>query len=263
MLQLALYPVAIGLAFMMVRQGAQLSLREEAGRLYAITAYIIRWAFFAVLLVGFADALISFLRVEGILENVVGAQLTSELGRPNFRGLWVHIPLCAVALVFAAMWRKTLGFIWLALLVVVAELMIVFTRFIFSYEQAFMGDLVRFWYAALFLFASAYTLIEEGHVRVDVLYAGFPEKRKGWSTIGVDLAGHDLVRDRVVVRHGRQGQHHQLTPAELRGLAVRLRHVHQVHDGRLPGGVRRFHDDPVRRIPAGSDCRPPGRPGQA
>ena len=25
-----------------------------------------------------------------------------------------------------------------------------------------MGDLVRFWYAALFLFASAYTLIEEG-----------------------------------------------------------------------------------------------------
>jgi TRAP-type mannitol/chloroaromatic compound transport system permease small subunit len=42
-----------------------------------------------------------------------------------------------------------------------------------------MGDLVRFWYAALFLFASAYTLIEEGHVRVDVLYAGFTERRKG------------------------------------------------------------------------------------
>jgi TRAP-type mannitol/chloroaromatic compound transport system permease small subunit len=35
-----------------------------------------------------------------------------------------------------------------------------------------MGDLVRFWYAALFLFASAYTLLEEGHVRVDVFYAG-------------------------------------------------------------------------------------------
>jgi TRAP-type mannitol/chloroaromatic compound transport system permease small subunit len=185
--QLALYPAAVALAFMMVRQGAQLSLREDAGRLYAITAYIIRWAFFAVLLVGIADAVISFLRVEGVLENVVGAKLGSELGRPNFRGLWVHIPLCAVALVIAAMWRKTLGFIWLALLVVIAELLIVFTRFIFSYEQAFMGDLVRFWYAALFLFASAYTLIEEGHVRVDVLYAGFPEKRKGvvnhWGSI--------------------------------------------------------------------------------
>jgi TRAP-type mannitol/chloroaromatic compound transport system permease small subunit len=180
MLQLALYPVAIAVAFMLVRQGTGLSLREEAGRLYAITAYIIRWAFFAVLLVGLADAVISFLRVEGILESVVGAQLTSDLGRPNFRGLWVHIPLCVVALVIAAVWRKTLGFIWLALLVVIAELIIVFTRFIFSYEQAFMGDLVRFWYAALFLFASAYTLIEEGHVRVDVLYAGFEEKRKGF-----------------------------------------------------------------------------------
>lgn len=187
MLQLALYPLAIAVAFMLVKQGAGLSLREEAGRLYAITAYIIRWAFFAVLLVGLADAIISFLRVEGILENLVGAQLTSDLGRPNFRGLWVHIPLCVIALAVAAAWRKTLGFIWLALLVVIAELIIVFTRFIFSYEQAFMGDLVRFWYAALFLFASAYTLIEEGHVRVDVLYAGFNEKRKGlvnhWGSI--------------------------------------------------------------------------------
>jgi TRAP-type mannitol/chloroaromatic compound transport system permease small subunit len=56
----------------------------------------------------------------------------------------------------------------------------VITRFIFSYEQAFMGDLVRFWYAALFLFASAYTLIEEGHVRVDVFYSGFDARKRGW-----------------------------------------------------------------------------------
>ena len=66
-----------------------------------------------------------------------------------------------------------------------ANATIVFTRFIFSYEQAFMGDLVRFWYAALFLFSSAYTLLEEGHVRVDILYAGFSERAKAWTnTIG-------------------------------------------------------------------------------
>lgn len=41
-----------------------------------------------------------------------------------------------------------------------------------------MADLVRFWYAALFLFASAYTLLEEGHVRVDVFYAGFRRARR-------------------------------------------------------------------------------------
>ena len=43
-----------------------------------------------------------------------------------------------------------------------------------------MGDLVRFWYAALFLFASAYALAEEGHVRVDVLYARFSRRGKAW-----------------------------------------------------------------------------------
>lgn len=42
-----------------------------------------------------------------------------------------------------------------------------------------MGDLVRYWYAALFLFSSAYTLMDEGHVRVDVFYAGFQPRTKG------------------------------------------------------------------------------------
>ena len=41
-----------------------------------------------------------------------------------------------------------------------------------------MGDLVRYWYAGLFLFASAYTLYEDGHVRVDILYQGLKEKTK-------------------------------------------------------------------------------------
>ena len=65
-------------------------------------------------------------------------------------------------------------------MIVAAELLIVIARFVFSYEQAFMADLVRYWYGALFLFASAYTLIEEGHVRVDVFYATFATKTKGF-----------------------------------------------------------------------------------
>ena len=175
-----------------MRKSPQLPLRDDANRLYGLTAYIIRWAFFSVLLVGLVDAFISFLRVEGFLESVVGSSLTAELGRPVFRGLWVHVPLLLVSFVIAA-FTRTLGFIWLALLVVIAELIIVFTRFIFSYEQAFMGDLVRFWYAALFLFASAYTLIEEGHVRVDVLYAGFNNRAKGIvNHIGSILLGMSL-----------------------------------------------------------------------
>jgi len=56
-----------------------------------------------------------------------------------------------------------------------------------------MGDLVRFWYAALFLFASAYTLTEEGHVRVDVIYTSFSERGKAWAnTIGCLFLGIPL-----------------------------------------------------------------------
>ena len=92
-----------------------------------------------------------------------------------------------------ALFMRGLGFIWLALLVVVAQFTIVITRFIFSYEQAFMGDLVRFWYAALFLFGSAYALISEGHVRVDVLYSHFSARGKAWANgVGAILMGLPL-----------------------------------------------------------------------
>ncbi|RLB92286.1 MAG: hypothetical protein DRH26_06585, partial [Deltaproteobacteria bacterium] len=87
----------------------------------------------------------------------------------------------------------SLGFTWLAFLVVLAEFQIVISRFVFSYEQPFMGDLVRFWYAALFLFASAYTLVHDGHVRVDVLYSRFSKRRKAWTnTVGTLLLGLPL-----------------------------------------------------------------------
>lgn len=168
------------------------TLRQDAAALRAITNYIIRAAFWGVVLVGLADMIISFLRVEGFLEAIVGADLTKELGRAKYRGPMVHLPLIAVAMIIAAL-SRSLGFTWLALLVVVAELSIVLSRFIFSYEQAFQGDLVRFWYAALFLFSSAYTLFEDGHVRVDVLYAGFSNQTKGLvNAIGSVLLGISL-----------------------------------------------------------------------
>jgi len=165
------------------------SMMKDAGRLDWLASYIIRSAFWAVLLVGLVDMVISFLRVEDLLAAVVGDQLAKDLGRSSFRGAYVHYPLVLAGFIIGY-FTRSLGFIWLALLIVSAELLIVITRFVFSYEQAFMGDLVRFWYAALFLFASAYTLVEEGHVRVDVLYAGFSERAKAWSnTLGTLLLG--------------------------------------------------------------------------
>lgn len=177
-IQVALYvaALAVGLYLGVLRQT---TLRHDSAEIAAFNNYLIRGCFWAVLLVGLADSVVSFLRVEGLLDAVVGDELGGALGRSQFRGPYLHFPLVAIGFVLAA-FTRTLGFTWLALLVVVAELGIVIGRFVFSYEQAFMADLVRFWYSALFLFASAYTLFEDGHVRVDVFYAGFRERTKGF-----------------------------------------------------------------------------------
>ena len=176
--QVFIYIAGVAASAVFVARSPSRSLRQDDAAMTAISTYIVKAAFWIVMLVGIADAVVSFLRVEGLLPTLVGHELTTDLGRNQFRAPYVHGPLIVAALVLAATTR-TLGFTWLALLVVVAELQIVISRFIFSYEQAFMGDLVRMWYAGLFLFASAYTLIEEGHVRVDVLYSGFAQRTRG------------------------------------------------------------------------------------
>ena len=197
--QALIYIGAVAIAVVTAQRERSHSLRRDADAIHRFNTYLIRGCFFAVLFVGLGDMAVSFMRVEGLLEGVVGPALTSDLGRSAFRGPYLHMPLVALGFVVAAFVR-TLGFHWLALLIVVAELAIVITRFVFSYEQAFMGDLVRFWYAALFLFASAYTLIEEGHVRVDILYAGFSDRRKGTvNAIGTILLGITLCWTIIVI----------------------------------------------------------------
>ena len=180
--QLGLYVATLAAVVAFILRTPRRTLHEDSEVLFAVTGYIIRWAFFSVLLIGVADMVVSFLRVEGTLQYVIGEDIAKNLGRSSYRGEFVHYPLMAVSLVIAK-YSRTLGFTWLALLIVAAEVQIVIARFVFSYEQAFMSDLVRFWYGALFLFASPYTLIKEGHVRVDILYANYSERGKAWTNV--------------------------------------------------------------------------------
>ena len=178
--------------FIHVSKTPNTTLTDDSDRYRKLVFYIIRFAFWSVFLVGLADTIISLLRVENFLLPLVGESLDDTLGLATKRGLYVHYPLIAISLVIA-WFSRSLGFTWLAFLVVLAEFFIVLSRFIFSYEQAYMGDLVRFWYAALFLFASAYTLYDNGHVRVDVLYARFKPRKKAWvNAIGTMLLGLPL-----------------------------------------------------------------------
>jgi len=183
------YIFVFGYLIYYIKKTSHISLSYDADKFKRLAFYIIRAAFWMVFLVGLSDAIISFLRVEEILPSLVGEQFAALLDQPRTRGIYIHYPLIALSFIIA-WFSRSLGFYWLALLVVLAEFSIVITRFIFSYEQAFMGDLVRFWYAAFFLFASAYTLLEGGHVRVDVLYARLGKRAKAWiNAIGSLLLG--------------------------------------------------------------------------
>jgi len=179
-IQLFFYFISVLLVIFYVFKSINRTLESDAEILTKFTAYIIRSSFWAVLIVGAADLLVSFMVVEKLVEPILGEFLKVKLVIPNFRITFVHFPLILISFVIGY-FTRTIGFIWLAVLVVGSEFSIVLSRFIFEYEQAFQGDLVRFWYSALYLFASAYALMHEGHVRVDVLYTGFDERRKAWT----------------------------------------------------------------------------------
>jgi len=191
-IQLFFYFASILLAIIYVVKSIKQSLETDSKILTNFTAYIIRSSFWAVLIVGVADLIVSFMVVEKLVEPIFGETLKIKLVIPAFRITFVHFPLILISFVIGY-FTRSVGFIWLAVLVVASEFFIVVSRFIFEYEQAFQGDLVRFWYSALYLFASAYALIHEGHVRVDVLYTNFSERKKAWTnSIGSLIFGIPL-----------------------------------------------------------------------
>jgi TRAP-type mannitol/chloroaromatic compound transport system permease small subunit len=191
-IQLFFYFISIIISVFYVLKSISQTLETDSEILTKFTSYIIRSSFWAVMIVGIADLLVSLMVVEKLVEPILGETLKVKLVIPAFRITFVHFPLILISFVIGY-FTRSVGFIWLAVLVVASEFFIVLSRFIFEYEQAFQGDLVRFWYSALYLFASAYALMHEGHVRVDVLYTGFSERKKAWTnSIGSLLLGIPL-----------------------------------------------------------------------
>ena len=177
LLPILIYLIAFGLSLFISYINLDKSYKWDSDLLHRFNLYFIRSCFWSVLLIGSIDVVIAFMRVEEVSNMLFDDYLVRALKKPSFVCTFIHIPLVFVSFVIGY-FSKTLGFTWLALMIVCAELFIVITRFVFSYEQSFMGDMVRYWYAALFLFASAYTLFEDGHVRVDVFYANLKSKTK-------------------------------------------------------------------------------------
>jgi len=56
----------------------------------------------------------------------------------------------------------------------------VLMRYFFNFSQIWMTEVEIYFYSFLFLLGSAYAFKHDKHVRVDVFYANFSEKRKAW-----------------------------------------------------------------------------------
>ena len=192
-MQIGVYLICIVAVIIYVFKTYSQTLERDSEILSNFSAYLVRSSFWAVFLVGVADFIISFMVVERLWEAIFSPEVKAFMVKSPERITFIHFPIILISFVIGY-FTKSVGFIWLAVLVVVSEFIIVLSRFIFSYEQAFQGDLVRFWYAALYLIASAYALIHEGHVRVDVLYSSFSERKKAWTNLlGSSLLGVPLV----------------------------------------------------------------------
>ena len=77
---------------------------------------------------------------------------------------------------------------WLTTVLVLLICTDVIMRYAFSFTKAWVIELEWHLFALTFLLASAYALKEDQHVRVDVFYSKWSDKRKAW----VNLVGTAL-----------------------------------------------------------------------
>jgi len=74
---------------------------------------------------------------------------------------------------------------WFILFIVVLVCINVVARYVFQASEIWLSELAQFMHAMVFLGVAGYTLLDNDHVRVDLLYEKFSRRRKS----AVDLVG--------------------------------------------------------------------------
>ena len=72
------------------------------------------------------------------------------------------------------------GVAWLTLTMVLGTVGDVIMRYLFNTRAVFIQELEWHLFGVLFLLAAGYTLLIDGHVRVDIFYARLSERGKAW-----------------------------------------------------------------------------------
>ena len=81
---------------------------------------------------------------------------------------------------FITQFIERLGLItsYLGLILVVITALVVAFRYIFNWAPIALQETMTYLHASLFMLGAAYTLKHDGHVRVDVFYQHYSEKKK-------------------------------------------------------------------------------------
>lgn len=74
---------------------------------------------------------------------------------------------------------------WLTLLMVIITFTVVVLRYVFDTGWIALQESITYLHATVFLIGAAYTMQQEGHVRVDIFYSGFSQQTRAW----IDLCG--------------------------------------------------------------------------
>lgn len=87
--------------------------------------------------------------------------------------------------------NRTVGVLvsWLALAMVLVTFAVVVLRYAFDAGSIALQESITYMHAILFMLGAAYTLQQDGHVRVDIFYQRFSRRGRAW----VDLLGTLLL----------------------------------------------------------------------
>ena len=69
---------------------------------------------------------------------------------------------------------------WLALLMLLAQFAVVLLRYLFGTSYIWGTETVLYLHATLFMLGAGYTLLVDGHVRVDIFYGSLGPKGQAW-----------------------------------------------------------------------------------
>ena len=70
------------------------------------------------------------------------------------------------------------GVSWLLVLMVLNVFIVVVLRYLFSYGQVWMQETYVWMHSIVFLIGSGYTLLNNGHVRIDLIYSNISKKKQ-------------------------------------------------------------------------------------